>query len=147
MNEETAPIETELPTPEYEIGYKRPPKTSQFRPGQSGNRRGRPKGSRNIRTELRDVAYETVTYREGDQIKRASKTRLVLMGLTNRAVQGDMRATSEFVGLALKFLDDGPEGHTENPLTEQEKEVLRHLQDRFTREDSMPERKDKSAAD
>ena len=28
---------------EYEVGYKKPPKSGQFKPGQSGNRKGRPK--------------------------------------------------------------------------------------------------------
>jgi hypothetical protein len=32
---------------DYEVGYGKPPKASRFAPGQSGNRRGRPKGARN----------------------------------------------------------------------------------------------------
>jgi hypothetical protein len=28
------------------VGYKRPPKATQFKPGKTGNARGRPKGSR-----------------------------------------------------------------------------------------------------
>lgn len=31
------------PTGDYTIGYRRPPKASQFRPGQSGNPHGRPR--------------------------------------------------------------------------------------------------------
>ena len=30
---------------EYEVGYKKPPKEGQFKKGQSGNPRGRPKGT------------------------------------------------------------------------------------------------------
>lgn len=33
---------------DYEVGYKKPPKKNQFKPGQSGNKRGRPKGSKNL---------------------------------------------------------------------------------------------------
>jgi hypothetical protein len=33
--------------PNYEVGYGRPPKGSQFTPGRSGNPKGRPKGARN----------------------------------------------------------------------------------------------------
>ncbi len=33
---------------EYEVGYKRPPKHTQFKLGQSGNMKGRPKGTRNF---------------------------------------------------------------------------------------------------
>ncbi len=34
------------------IGYGRPPKAGQFKPGQSGNPQGRPKGSTNLATDL-----------------------------------------------------------------------------------------------
>jgi hypothetical protein len=33
--------------PDYEVGYSKPPKASRFARGQSGNRKGRPKGARN----------------------------------------------------------------------------------------------------
>lgn len=36
---------------DYEVGYGKPPKHTQYKPGQSGNPDGRPKGSKNKRTE------------------------------------------------------------------------------------------------
>ena len=39
----------------YEIGYGKPPKHTQFKPGQSGNSKGRPRGQRNFRTAVRDA--------------------------------------------------------------------------------------------
>ena len=33
--------------PAYKVGYRKPPAESQFKPGRSGNPRGRPKGARN----------------------------------------------------------------------------------------------------
>ena len=39
----------------YEVGYGKPPKHTQFKPGQSGNRKGRPRGQRNFRTVVNDA--------------------------------------------------------------------------------------------
>ena len=36
--------------PTYPIGYKKPPRDTQFKPGQSGNFKGRPKGAKNFAT-------------------------------------------------------------------------------------------------
>lgn len=41
--------------PEYSVGYGRAPLHSRFKPGQSGNAKGRPKDSRNVKTELKKV--------------------------------------------------------------------------------------------
>jgi hypothetical protein len=44
----------------YEVGYGKPPKHTRFKPGQSGNPPGRPRGSQNMRTMLRDVLTQPV---------------------------------------------------------------------------------------
>ncbi len=49
---------------DYEVGYCRPPLATRFRPGQSGNPRGRPKGSRNLRAVVKAVAGELVEIRK-----------------------------------------------------------------------------------
>jgi hypothetical protein len=44
---------------EYDVGYRKPPKHKQFKLGQSGNPRGRPKGSKNESTiPARDPSSE-----------------------------------------------------------------------------------------
>lgn len=47
---------------DYETGYGKPPKARQWRPGQSGNPNGRPKGSRNKPT------LEDFLRAEGDKL-------------------------------------------------------------------------------
>ena len=40
---------------DYVVGYRRPPKASQFMAGKSGNPKGRPKGSRPVGAVLQDM--------------------------------------------------------------------------------------------
>jgi hypothetical protein len=51
-----------------EVSYKNPPLHSQFQPGQSGNPKGRPKGSKNVRTILREALQRK--YRDARVTKR-----------------------------------------------------------------------------
>src|SRR5438045_1956885 len=44
--------------PDYKVGYGKPPKHSQYKEGESGNEKGRPRGSRNRLMELTDAMLE-----------------------------------------------------------------------------------------
>lgn len=42
------------------VGYRKPPAKTRFQPGQSGNPNGRPKGSVNLKTDLRSELSERI---------------------------------------------------------------------------------------
>ena len=52
------------PRESNDIGYCKPPKHSQFKPGRSGNPRGRPKGAKNETTILREILNKRIAIRE-----------------------------------------------------------------------------------
>lgn len=79
-------------TASYEVGYGKPPKASQFRKGESGNPRGRPRGRRNLATELHLALSETVVVTEHGKRKRLTKRTVICRQLANRSAAGDLAA-------------------------------------------------------
>lgn len=81
----------------YEIGYKKPPKDSQFRPGQSGNKKGRPKDHRNTYNMLTEVLDQKICIKENGRDLRISKKLAMIMQLVNKAVKGDVKAINSLL--------------------------------------------------
>jgi Family of unknown function (DUF5681) len=77
---------------DYEVGYGKPPKNTQFQKGISGNPKGRPKKSLNFDHELIRESNSLMTINENGQRKRIRKLRGMVKQLTNKAVSGNMSA-------------------------------------------------------
>ena len=77
---------------DYEVGYKKPPKHTQFKKGQSGNPAGRPKDGRNVKMVLQDVAMEEITLSENGVPRKMSKKEALIRSLYARALAGDNQA-------------------------------------------------------
>jgi hypothetical protein len=91
-----------------EVGYKRPPKSGRFRPGQSGNPRGRKKGSANFVTDLEAELCEMVVVEDGGRECRVTKQRAIVKALIALAIKGDLRAISAIALFTEKSdRDDG----------------------------------------
>ena len=52
MKEDKPKLPIVSPDARYEVGYGKPPEASRFKPGRSGNPKGRPRGSKNKRISL-----------------------------------------------------------------------------------------------
>ena len=86
------------------VGYKRPPQHTQFKPGQSGNPRGRSKNVRNFKTDLIDELREQIPVRENGRERKISKQRAFIKALVAAAIKGDMRATNALVSFCTRSL-------------------------------------------
>jgi hypothetical protein len=84
----------------YEIGYGKPPLRTRFRKGQSGNPKGRPKGSLNTATMLERILREIVVINEGGRRKKITKLEAALKQLVNKAASGDLAAIKLLATLA-----------------------------------------------
>jgi len=84
-------------------GYGRPPVNHQFKPGQSGNPRGRPKGQKNFTTIFTEVLSRKVAVRDQNGPRRLSKLEAMIEVMTNKAIAGDPRAFAIIVQIAEKI--------------------------------------------
>jgi hypothetical protein len=88
------------------VGYKHPPQEHQFRRGQSGNPNGRPKGTRNFKSELREELNELIRVRDGDREIEVSKQRALIKRLVASAIEGNERAAATLLGICVRAFAD-----------------------------------------
>src|SRR5215467_8553996 len=86
---------------DYQVGYGQPPMHTRFKPGQSGNPAGRPKGAQSFATEIAAEMSELILVKEGGVARRLSKRRAMIKRQAERALQGDTRAFSCLVAMSL----------------------------------------------
>jgi len=106
------------------VGYRRPPKKTRFKPGRSGNPKGRPKHARNLKSEFLEELGEVIRVREGDRELKISKQRAFVKALVSAAIKGDMRATSALVSFCTRAFGNEPEDSQPPPPTPDDLEIL-----------------------
>ena len=77
------------------VGYGKPPRHSRFKPGQSGNPKGRTKNIKNFTTILKEELETLVEVTENGRRRKLSKGQLAIKALVLKAVKGDQRAMAE----------------------------------------------------
>ncbi len=83
----------------YEVGYGKPPKHTRFKPGRSGNPKGRPKKPASFSEEFLDVAGETMTISESGRAMTLPKRRALIKRIFNDALKGNSTAQRLVVGI------------------------------------------------
>ena len=81
----------------YDVGYGKPPQHTRFRKGHSGNPSGRPKGSLDVKTELRRLLAIKTKIKLNGAVQTISTARAMCLALIQKAMGGDVRAFSKIV--------------------------------------------------
>ncbi len=82
---------------DYEVGYGKPPKATQFKPGQSGNPSGgnRKKAPTTLDEAMQQALQKKQVVMVNGKRKRLSRMTIISEQLTTRASSGDVAATKE----------------------------------------------------
>ena len=109
---------------DYEVGYGKPPKHSRFQPGMSGNRKGRPKGARGLKTDLEEELRSRHTIHINRAPVTASKQRLMIKTLATRAATGDLKAAQILLPIIMNLLGIEDRDGERKALSAQDQAIL-----------------------
>jgi hypothetical protein len=114
---------------DYPVGYGKPPLASRFKRGTSGNAKGRPKGSKNLKTLIRDAMTASISIQEGAKTKRVSRIEGVVLRQLQKALMGSDQAAMAVVKMALQlgFLEDSTDNFDAVALTMDDEQILSEL--------------------
>jgi Family of unknown function (DUF5681) len=78
----------------YEVGRDRPPLSTRWKPGQSGNPKGRPKGAKSLATIWSDAFKQLYRIRQNGKLRKITAREGVVISAINQALKGNIKATS-----------------------------------------------------
>ena len=88
----------------YKVGRGRPPLHTRYKPGESGNRSGRPNGSRNVRTVVVGEFLREVTTKEGGRPVKRPAVAVLTRVMIGKGIQSEVRSSDcNFSSLSCRF--------------------------------------------
>jgi Family of unknown function (DUF5681) len=122
-----------MATTDDEVGYRKPPRHTQFRKGISGNPKGRPKSSENLATVLARALREKVVVTANGKRRRITKLDLAVKQLVDKATAGDMPALRQLTALVGAMDQEGANDSTISArhLTETDRKVMQSVLNRL----------------
>jgi hypothetical protein len=85
-------VRIQIDCEENEAGYGKPPRAHQFKPGQSGNPTGRPRGAKNEETILRELLQHKVGINERGKTRKITLLEAVLRRVAEDSLKGNLKS-------------------------------------------------------
>jgi hypothetical protein len=118
---------------DYETGYGKPPKMTRFKPGESGNPRGRPRGSKNFSVLLEEELRQRVIINENGRRRRITKLAAIAKHMVNKSLSGDPRLLHALLNEIRAGEARADSAQSSINFDEGDREVIRQIQERLTR--------------
>jgi len=128
--------ENEAGKPVYEVGYGKPPKSGQFKPGESGNPKGRKRKPKSVQAQTQKALSKKIRVNEGGQSRLLSVQDVIIKSLVNKAAKGDLKAASFVFNLANSPLFADTDTISEDSLSPEDKAMLEKMMDQYSGTDA-----------
>ena len=116
----------------YAVGYGKPPRHSRFEPGQSGNPRGRPPGSKNLSSLLKKALDEPVIVVENNRRRRIAKREAIVKQFVNQSAKGDLKATQLLLSILRDLESRAEPGRADaDKITEADQQIIARIKARL----------------
>ena len=119
-----------------EVGYRKPPKATRFRKGQSGNPKGRPKGKPNAAAAILRALGAKLVINDHGRRRKVTKYEAAIMQLVNKAASGDLKAIHLLISLVQMAEESAHQEDSKKTLFEDaDQKVLQGLMKRLEAKD------------
>lgn len=110
-----------------DVGYGLPPIKNQFKPGESGNKKGRPKGTKNTVTILNEILNSKVMVTDNDKKMKMSRRGVILTQTVSKAMKGDLKAVGILFPLMLESdITNEEKQKVLDVLNNEDKEIIKN---------------------
>jgi hypothetical protein len=87
----------------YDVGYGKPPKATQWQKGQSGNPKGKKRGMKSFKELFLDAAKKKITVKDANGLKEVSQLEALFAFTFTHAIKGNYKHMAHLMALAEKF--------------------------------------------
>lgn len=117
---------------DYEVGYGKPPKHTQFAKGASGNPAGRPKGSKNLATHINEAVHKKVRVNTENGVRHIPRIEAALTQLFNLALGGKNRQAIRDVIQLAQLAEQSAEHEAQVSIQDhRDQQVVKNLLNRI----------------
>jgi hypothetical protein len=104
-----------------DVGYGKPPRANQFKPGKSGNPKGRPRGPKSEATILQDLLQHKIGLSEHGKTRRITLHEAILRRIAEDCLKGNTKSAAFLLNRHHAMTSSEPD---ESGLSDDEQTVL-----------------------
>ena len=119
--------------PAEKVGPGKPPRHTRFKPGQSGNPKGRPKGSKNFATILQQQLTKKITITVDGKPRRMTVQEVIARRLATDSMKGTTKAMELLIRLTSANSDESAGKDVAGETVLPDKDALRRIHKRIAK--------------